>query len=230
MQRSTLALLGVVFVACGLAAAILLRADGAPAPETFVSPVPLSSAVPATLMAASRPTVVAVGLDLPVLQRPTEAYGPPVAPPSSDPPVKIVAESIQLDVPLAPVGLTPDGFPVVPQHDAGWYRLSAVPGGGDNIVLWGHVLRFRDAPAVPAPFARVHELSSGSVIKLITRAGVTHYYRVTEQLIVTPEQVQFVMPSGREQLTLVSCIGERVVDQGGVSLAERLITLAEPLH
>ena len=53
---------------------------------------------------------------------------------------------------------------IVQDHDVGWYNLSAQPGQGDNIVLWGHVLRFSQTPKIPAPFARLKEVKPGATV------------------------------------------------------------------
>lgn len=143
-------------------------------------------------------------------------------------PVRIVIEAIGLDLPLVAVGLDKNRMPIVPRHDVGWYRLSAMPGQGENIVLWGHVLRFRNAPHIPAPFARIKELEPGDTITLYTAEDRVYHYTVENHLRVTPDQVSYILPQGEERVTLVSCIGERVVIRGEVDMTHRLITLARP--
>ncbi|HMQ34239.1 MAG TPA: sortase, partial [Chloroflexaceae bacterium] len=102
-------------------------------------------------------------------------------------------------------------------------------GQGENIVLWGHVLPFLYAPKIPAPFARLKELPPGAAVTLIDAAGQTHGDVITQQVRVTPEQVEYVLNQGRELLTMVSCIGEGIYANGGiVDYTERLITIAEP--
>lgn len=131
---------------------------------------------------------------------------------------------------LAAVGLDAQGVPIVPKHDVGWYSLSAAPGEGENIVLWGHVLRWTDAPQIPAPFARVKTLQVGDLITLTTRGGEVHTYAVREQIWAKPEDVQHILPQGREQLTLVSCIGDQTIQDGEVTdMSHRLITVALPV-
>lgn len=143
-------------------------------------------------------------------------------------PVRIVIKAIEMDLPLVAVGLDKNRVPIVPRHDVGWYRHSAMPMQGENIVLWGHVLRFRNARDIPAPFAQVKELTRGDRILLYTADGNVHPYIVGKQIRVTPDQVEYILPQDEERLTLVSCIGERIVSQGGVDMSHRLITLAWP--
>ena len=144
-------------------------------------------------------------------------------------PVRIVIEQIDMDRTIASVGLDSKKVPIVPDHEVGWYNLSARPGAGENIVLWGHVLRFRDTPKLAAPFGRVKELKKGAVIVLYSADGTKHRYVVTQQLKVKPNEVKYILPVGKERLTLVSCSGDKVIVGGDVrDMTHRLITIAEP--
>ncbi|GAC1359016.1 MAG: hypothetical protein NVS4B8_03280 [Herpetosiphon sp.] len=120
-------------------------------------------------------------------------------------------------------------MPIVPKHDVGWYIYSAVPGQGDNVVLWGHVLRWLDSPNVPAPFARVKELPIGAPLVVTSGDGARHAYRVTRQIQVLPTEVQYILPVGSERITLVSCIGDNVIVSGELTKTHRLLTIAEPV-
>jgi sortase (surface protein transpeptidase) len=143
-------------------------------------------------------------------------------------PVRLVIAAIGLDRQLVSVGLDRQRVPIVPNHDIGWYNLSARPGQGENIVLWGHVLRFKSAPQIPAPFARIKELALGAELTLYSDDGSARRYQVVQQVWVTPDQVQYILPQGRELLTLVSCIGDKVVQDNSVEMTNRLITIAAP--
>jgi LPXTG-site transpeptidase (sortase) family protein len=145
-------------------------------------------------------------------------------------PVRLKIDAIKLDRKLVSVGLDKQRIPIVPNHDIGWYNLSARPGEGENIVLWGHVLRFRSAPKKPAPFARLKELKVGDELVLYDAKGNAFRYAITRQVWATPDQVEYILPVGGERLTLVSCIGDKVI-QGKevVEMSHRLITIAEPV-
>ena len=145
-------------------------------------------------------------------------------------PVRLVIPAIELDRPLVSVGLDRNRIPIVPKHDAAWYNLSAKPGGGENIVLWGHVLRFRAQPNIPAPFARVQELQPGDRMTIFTADGRSHVYAVHEQIWVRPEQVEYILPRGRELVTMVSCIGDKVIVGNELEMSHRLITIALPVR
>ncbi len=145
-------------------------------------------------------------------------------------PVRLVIPAIDLDRPLVSVGLDKNRVPIVPKHDIGWYNLSAAPGQGENVVLWGHVLRFKATPHIPAPFARLKELEVGANLTIYTSDGKAHRYVVVEQVWATPDQVEYILPRGKEIVTMVSCIGDKVITNGGVEMTHRLITIAEPVR
>ena len=134
-----------------------------------------------------------------------------------------------MDQQIVSVGLDKKRVPIVPDHEVGWYNLSAQPGQGDNIVLWGHVLRFRQAPKIPAPFARIKEVKPGASVVLYDQAGKAYNYVVKQQIWVLPSEVEYILPKNKEMITLVSCIGDKVINNGEVvDESHRLITIAEP--
>lgn len=161
---------------------------------------------------------------------PTPRRAPSPTPQAPNQPVRLVIPAIELDRPLVSVGLDRNRIPIVPKHDAAWYNLSARPGEGENIVFWGHVLRFRAQPNIPAPFARVQELQPGDRITIFTANGQAHVYVVHEQIWVRPEQVEYILPQGREVITMVSCIGDKVLVGNELEMSHRLITIALPVR
>lgn len=144
-------------------------------------------------------------------------------------PIQIVIDDIAMNRSLMSVGLDANNYPVVPNHDIGWYNLGAKPGEGENVVLWGHVLRFRSAPDIPAPFARMKDLPEGARVTLIDEVGQEHAYAVSQQVWADPTEIEYILPQGREMVTMVSCIGDKVVTQRGIEMTNRLITIAEPV-
>lgn len=144
-------------------------------------------------------------------------------------PLRISISAIGMNNPIVSVGLDRQNLPIVPKHDVGWYNVSAAPGEGENIVLWGHVLRFTEAPQIPAPFGKIKQLQPGNQVVLYNRGGDAFEYVVTQQIWVKPNEVRYILPQGREMVTMVSCIGEQVI-QGGevIDMSHRLITIAEP--
>lgn len=159
----------------------------------------------------------------PLALTPTRTPEPP------GPPQRLKIPAIGLDVPIYPVGLDSQGRPIVLRHDVAWYDRSGTPGAGTNIVLWAHVLRFKNKPKIPAPFARVHELRVGDQLMVQTSRGRQVRFVVTAQIRALPHQVEYLLPTPLERLTLISCIGANVIVDGVLTKQERLVTIAEPL-
>lgn len=222
------------------------RTSGAQSPVASPAPTtPASLGEPSATLDPPSPEATAQLIlpptPLPPTVAPTDAPAPPAAPPATSQPapqpaalrkgsapVRLVIGDIGMDRKIVSVGLDKSRVPIVPNHDVGWYNLSAMPGQGENIVLWGHVLRFRNTPNIPAPFARLKELKPGGRVVLYDKGGNRHAYVVTQQVWVTPDQVEYILPQGKERVTMVSCIGDKVVQNGEVEMTHRLITIAEP--
>ncbi len=219
-------LLAFVLAACGQQPST--PSTTLPVPQPTVQPQPAKAAT-STPTPAPKPTSVPTATSVPILSVQIDAPPKPIKP-AHRAPRRIVIEDISLDYNPVAVGLDKHKAPIVPDHDVGWYTLSAGPGEGENIVLWGHVLRFTAAPKIPAPFAHLKELQIGAAIVLYDFDGSPHNYVVRQQIWVTPDQVQWILPQGHEMVTLVSCIGDNVIsDDGHVADKEhRLITIAEP--
>ncbi|HEU4324622.1 MAG TPA: class F sortase [Roseiflexaceae bacterium] len=163
----------------------------------------------------------------PIAQAPPQ----PVAkqPAAATTPARLVIEAINLNQRVVPAGVDRSGAPIVLDHDIAWFNQSGRPGQGENIVFWGHVLRFRSAPNIPAPFANLKNLKVGARITLYDSDGTPFTYAVTRQVWVTPDKVEYILPKGREMITMVSCIGDQVIAGGEVvDMSNRLITIAEP--
>ena len=176
---------------------------------------------PATEVSTSAPLSTAA-TTAPAAQQPAPA-------PDASEPVRVMIKAIAVNQPIVSVGLDKNREPIVPRHNVGWYNLSAAPGQGENIVLWGHVLPFRSEPNIAPPFAHLKDLKIGASVVLYDKAGNAHNYVVTKQVWVTPNQVEYILPVGQERVTMVSCIGDKVITNGSVvDMTHRLITIAEP--
>jgi LPXTG-site transpeptidase (sortase) family protein len=225
------------------AAPALAATSAQPTESAVLDPGSVPAPSPTPAGAAALPTEPTAQLILPagtpipatddaprVTLTPSAAAQQAVTAPVASDPVRLVIKDINLDGRIVSVGLDKNRVPVVPEHNVGWYNLSARPGQGENIVLWGHVLRFRNAPNIPAPFAHIKELKEGAEVILYDQAGNIHNYVVTKQIWVKPDQVEYILPQGKEMLTMVSCIGDKVIQSGEVvDESHRLITIAEPV-
>jgi sortase A len=145
---------------------------------------------------------------------PTPTPSPTSLPPAQEPPVRVVAPAIELDAPVVPMGwemVDRDGAMVsewkVPAKAAGWHMNSALPGHEENVVLSGH------HNIEGKVFRYVVDLEPGD--KVAVYAGdVAYEYIVAEKYIlkesgmplsVRQKNAQWIMPSGDERLTLVTC-------------------------
>ncbi len=139
----------------------------------------------------------------------------PAASPERDPPLRLRIPSLQLDAPVVPARLTtvreggqefitwepPNRFA------AGWLTTSADPGQPGNVVLIGHHNIYGKV------FADLHRLRPGQRIWIETRRGV--YVYAVEAVHILPEKgqplevrrrnLQWVLPTLDERLTLVTC-------------------------
>ncbi len=144
-------------------------------------------------------------------------------------PARIIIPALGLDLPTVSVGLDAQRVPIVPKHDVGWFTGSSMPGDRSNVILWGHVLRWVDSPEIKAPFEYLHDLEIGSEITIVTVDGREHHYLVTQQIQSRPEETELLYPTLSERLTLVSCIGDKVIQNGTLTKEFRLVTIAEPV-
>ncbi len=233
-KRSLLLLFALLVSACAHAQPVQKSLQPLMAPQIVQAApsIPLAATSQALLdtPVLSAPTVRKQPTSIPTATAAPEHTATPV-PPTSVPHIvqRVVIGDIVLDRQTLPVGLDDQAMPIVPDHDIGWYIHSGGPGQGENIVLWGHALRFLSAPDIPAPFGRLKELAIGAQIVLYDETGAAHTYAVTQQVWATPDQVDYILPTGSERLTLVSCIGDRVETARGVDMSHRLITIAEPV-
>jgi sortase A len=150
----------------------------------------------------------------PVPPTPTPTPSPTSPPPAEGPPTRIIAPAIELDARIVPMGwqmIDEDGTLrsewVVPEKAAGWHINSGLPGHGENVVLSGH---HNIAGKV---FRYVVDLEPGDEITLYVE-DTPYLYIVAEKYIlkeagmplsVRQKNAQWIMPTGDERLTLVTC-------------------------
>jgi sortase A len=145
---------------------------------------------------------------------PTPMPTPTRPPPAEKPPTRIVAPAIDLDARVVPMGwevVNQDGTMVsewvVPEKAAGWHLNSALPGHEENVVVSGH------HNIKGKVFRYVVDLEPGDEITLY-QGDTPYVYVVAEKYIlkesgmplrVRKKNAQWIMPSGDERLTLVTC-------------------------
>ena len=134
--------------------------------------------------------------------------------PAESPPTRIVASSIGLDSPVAPVGWriedNPEGARTVwevANDAAGWHINSAYPGTGGNIVISGHNNTAGEV------FRNLIDLEEGDVVHLYVDETLYVYEVVGTVLLEEKgktmeerrENAKWIAPTDYERLTLVSC-------------------------
>jgi sortase A len=184
------------------------------APPTATVPIPADA--PGSTAAVPRDaTATAIPTPTPVPQRPT----------------RIVIPEIGVDAPVVVISLQPaevDGqtqavWPVPATYAAGWHDTSAPLGVPGNTVLNGHNTTNGEV------FRDLYTLEIGEAITVYAN-DAPYAYEVSEILIlpeagqpleVRLENARYILPTGDERLTLVTC-------HPYGSLRYRLIVIARP--
>ncbi|HOT93260.1 MAG TPA: class F sortase [Anaerolineae bacterium] len=239
--------IAVVFLSSTPSLSVLFKASEWPAAVTvvIVTPTPEATRISATevnapLLPSEDETSSKITAELePVTTY--VAYSPPqdpnavltyTVPEIGVIPVRIRIPAIDLDAPIVPIGwkeVKIDGV-MQPMWDvpnwraAGWHETSAKIGAAGNTVLNGHNTSNGEV------FRNLYKLEVGAEILIEADDGATYVYTVTEKLILPEagqpletrmQNAQYVLPTGDERLTLVTC-------HPYGSLANRLLIIAHP--
>lgn len=145
------------------------------------------------------------------------------------PPVRVVAASIDVDVPVVPVGVETGGFMELPADPAigGWYRFGADLGASDgNVVISAHV----DSPEYPiGPFSRLRDLPVGDVVEVTDAAGEVRRYAVQSVTYYPKAELpvdELFARSGTRSLVLITCGGQ--FDSRTGRYADNVVAIATP--
>jgi hypothetical protein len=178
--------------------------------------------------AAPRESATVTPAPTPVVGVPVTA-ATPVAVRPAVPPVRLLAASIEVDMPVVPVGVAPEGFMELPVDPAvgGWYRFGSDPDAGEGaVVIAAHV----DAPDYPiGPLSRVRDLAAGAEVDVVDSSGAVHgyvvqtvtYYAKTE----LPVDALFTR-EGTGMLVLITCGGE--YDAASGHYTDNVVAVATP--
>jgi LPXTG-site transpeptidase (sortase) family protein len=101
------------------------------------------------------------------------------------------------------------------RNGPGHWPETFLPGQGGSVVVSGHRTTYG------APFRKLNELKAGDEIELVMPYAIIRY-KVTQVIIVEPDDVQVVADQGREQVSLVAChpisyASQRIVAQADLS-------------
>lgn len=172
-----------------------------------------------------------------VTTRPTPSVDVPVAAATPTParqgvpPVRVVAASVGVDVPVIPVGVEPGGFMELPVDPAiaGWYRYGADPSSEEgNVVISAHV----DAPGYPiGPFSALRDLAAGAVIDVTDSAGGIRSYSVQSVTSYPKAELpvsELFAREGETRLVLITCGGP--FDSSTGRYADNVVAIATPVR
>lgn len=147
------------------------------------------------------------------------------------PPVSLTIAAAQIEVPIDPVGVQPDGQMEIPPlaERAGWYRHGAAPGRPTGTaVVAAHVDSV--ASAGLGPFARLQDVVEGDVVEVVLADGSVVRYAVSSVERTAKPAVPWgdvFVRDGDARLVLVTCGGTFAPDAGAYS--DNVIVTALPL-
>lgn len=113
-------------------------------------------------------------------------------------PTHISIPSIGIDLPID-VGEIRDGVWQISYANPTFLNTSARPGAGGNVVIYGHNKK--------AIFGNLPYLSLGQKIILKTADGKAHSYEAYQKDFVSPDRIDLVSPTNKEELTIYTCWG-----------------------
>lgn len=113
-------------------------------------------------------------------------------------PQKITLENLDIQVPIIEAKII-DGIWQTSETQATHLDTSMRPGENGNIVIYGH--NKKDI------FGHLNQVSKGQKITITNTEDEKFLYIVTDKSIVNPDQIEAVLPTDREELTVYTCTG-----------------------
>lgn len=147
---------------------------------------------------------------------------------SYDLPVRLRIPKINVDAPIDPMGLTPEGDMQAPGglHNVGWYKFGPHPGDSGSAVIAGHFGRSKDEE-LPV-FEQLQALTAGDTIHVEDEKGQVVTFVVRKlQTFGQNETAQNVFSSNDEKahLNLITCQG--AWDSTQQTYADRLVVFSD---
>jgi hypothetical protein len=188
----------------GLVAALALGAEGA-----------ALLATPEPVVPAAAADVITPALDLP--SDPPLRVSLPIAPATLVDGTRIRIARLRIDLPLEPGDLDRDiASQATPTGAAFLLPGTAVPGSGGNAYVYAH--------ARTGMFLTLWEARLGDIVEVASPSGAILRYAVTEiHPRVATSDLQFVLPTSDERLTLQTSTGPHVTDP-------RFVVVARPTN
>lgn len=142
----------------------------------------------------------------------TFAIATPAPQPISNP-VTIAFPDLNLELGVTEAKIT-DGTWEISNTGASHWENSADPGQAGNIVIYGHNLNHLFGP--------IQDLTKDGTIILTNEQGVVTTYKIEKTVTVEPTEIEYVLPTDQETLTVYTCTG--FLD------SKRFIVIAKPIE
>lgn len=113
-------------------------------------------------------------------------------------PTSIIFENLKIEIPIIEAKIE-DGIWQTSDSHATHLDTSMRPGEKGNIVIYGHNKK--------KLFAPLGQISKGQKISVVNSQNEKYQYLVVEKFVVKPEQIEAVLPTNREELTVYTCTG-----------------------
>lgn len=111
---------------------------------------------------------------------------------------RVKIDKVGLDLAVEPA-MVSDGTWEVSATGASHWTSSANPGEKGNIVIYGH--------NKTNLFGPIRWLSLGEKIELTDKQGQSYLYEIKQVVTTNPDDIQYVLPTDEETLTLYTCTG-----------------------
>lgn len=214
-QRPTERGIAWLVLALSLTVAAIAAERAFDGPERGVGARPVQTASPAPT-GSTTPRVASV-TEAPVTRTPR--------------PVLVEVPRLGVRATVLPVGVTADGAMRIPRdaRRVGWYRFGSAPGAPEgSAVIAGHVDSRVQGRGVFFPLARARV---GDAVRVTQAGGEVLLYRVVARESIHKRRLpadELFARDGAPRLTLITCSGRFVAEQGGYQ--DNLVVTATPVR
>ena len=175
------------------------------------STAPAQTPISEVAAAVTQPTPVQAAAPLPELK----------------PPVRLAINTVNIDAPVKPTGLTADGDMAVEDSitDVAWYSLGFKPGQIGSAVIAGH---YGWKAGQPSVFNPLQDLKPGDILTSYDSDGKAISFSVTATRIYRPDADAaevFSSTDGIAHLNLITCEG--TWDAATKSYTDRLVVFSD---
>ncbi|MEM8905736.1 MAG: class F sortase, partial [Actinomycetota bacterium] len=142
-------------------------------------------------------------------------------------PVSVRIGDLEIDAPVVPVGVEPDGLMEIPgASEVGWYRFGPTAGEDGSTVLAAHV----DFNGERGVFFDLRDLEAGATVEVELDDGTVRRYEIVDNTTYLKDDLPLddvFRRDGDEVLTLITCGG--AFDSVARSYEDNVVALAVPI-